>query len=166
MRKLLVLPALVAAIAVGVVAAAPAAPAATSGIVLPVGCSNPTTGAPCTVTLTSFQVASGTLQAVLQVTDTATGAPLGTVTAPVSGQAGGQCKILDLTVGPINLDLLGLVVQTNTIHLQITAQQGPGNLLGNLLCGLANALNGGGSLTQISNILNQLLNLGLLKAVP
>jgi hypothetical protein len=166
MRKLLVLPALVAAIAVGVTVAAPAAPAATNGVVLPVGCSNPTTGALCTVTLTGFTVVNGTLQAVLQVTDTATGTLLGTITAPVGGQAGGRCTILDLTVGPINLDLLGLVVQTNTIHLQITAQQGPGNLLGNLLCGLANALNGGGSLTQISNILNQLLNLGLLQAVP
>lgn len=164
MRRLLVLPALVAAIAVGVVVAAPVAPAATSGIVLPVGCTQ-ASGAPCTVTLTGFQVVNGAVQAVLQVTDTATGALLGTATAPVTG-TGGQCTILNLTVGPINLNLLGLVVQTNTIHLQITAQQGPGNLLGNLLCGLANALNGGGSLTQITNILNQLLNQGLLQAVP
>lgn len=157
---------LLSVVALGVAAfASTAAPAsaATGGVALPVGCTT-ATGAPCTVTLTGFQVVNGTLQAVLTATNTATGDLIGTVTAPVTGTRG-QCSILDLTVGPINLDLLGLVVQTNTIHLQITAQQGPGNLLGNLLCGLANALNGGGSLTQISNILNNLLNGGLLTAV-
>jgi hypothetical protein len=154
----------VSMVAIGLAAfAATAAPSkAATGVVLPVGCTT-AAGAPCTVTLTGFQVVDGTLQAVLQATDAA-GNLLGTVTAPVTGTAGGQCTILDLTVGPINLDLLGLVVQTNTIHLQITAQQGPGNLLGNLLCGLAHALDGGGSLTQISNILNRLLNGGLLTA--
>jgi hypothetical protein len=157
---------LVSVVALGVAAfasTATPASAATSGIALPVGCTTATGGA-CTVTLTGFQVVNGTLQAVLQATDAA-GNLIGTVTAPVTGTTGGQCTILDLTVGPINLDLLGLVVQTNTIHLQITAQQGPGNLLGNLLCGLANALNGGGSLTQIANILNRLLGGGLLTAV-
>jgi hypothetical protein len=40
--------------------------------------------------------------------------------------------------------------------LDITAQQGPGNLLGNLLCGVANLLNGGQSLTGLANLLNNL----------
>lgn len=46
------------------------------------------------------------------------------------------CPILDLTIGPIHLDLLGLVVDTNTIHLTITADSEDG-LLGSLLCSLA-----------------------------
>ena len=50
--------------------------------------------------------------------------------------AAGTCDILDLVLGPLHLDLLGLVVDLNQVHLQITGQQGPGNLLGNLLCGL------------------------------
>jgi len=40
-----------------------------------------------------------------------------------------SCQILDLTLGPLHLDLLGLVVDLNQVHLQITAQQGQGNLL-------------------------------------
>lgn len=82
------------------------------------------------------------------------------VTLPISsGAANGTCTILDLTIGPINLDLLGLVVQTNTIHLTITGQTGNGQLLGNLLCGLANLLNSGGNTGGIANLLNNLLGL-------
>lgn len=79
------------------------------------------------------------------------------VTLPVGGATpGGSCTILDLTLGPLHLDLLGLVVDLNQVHLTITGQTGNGQLLGNLLCGLANALNGGGGL---AGILNQLLGL-------
>jgi hypothetical protein len=38
--------------------------------------------------------------------------------------------------------------------LDITAQSGPGNLLGNLLCGVANLLN---SPTSLVTLLNQIL---------
>lgn len=80
------------------------------------------------------------------------------VTIPVlGGAAGGTCTILDLTLGPLHLDLLGLVVDLNQVHLTITGQTGNGQLLGNLLCGLANALNGNGG--SLANILNQLLGL-------
>ena len=71
------------------------------------------------------------------------------------------CPILHLVLGPIRLDLLGLVVKTNQIVLDITAVAGPGNLLGNLLCAVANLLNQtpvpepatAGLLTQILNSL-------------
>jgi hypothetical protein len=43
------------------------------------------------------------------------------------------------------------------VHLTITGQTGSGQLLGNLLCGLANALNGSGG--GLANILNNLLGL-------
>lgn len=68
-----------------------------------------------------------------------------------------SCTILTLTLGPLHLDLLGLVVDLNQVVLTITAQQGPGNLLGNLLCGIANLLSGGSPLTSITNLLNQIL---------
>ena len=45
----------------------------------------------------------------------------------------------------------------NQVHLVITAVPGAGNLLGNLLCAVANLLNGGGSLTSLSALLNELL---------
>lgn len=78
------------------------------------------------------------------------------ITLPVGGGAAtGACTILDLTLGPLHLDLLGLVVDLNQVHLTITGQTGNGQLLGNLLCGLANALNGGGG--NLATLLNRLL---------
>ncbi|HJQ73322.1 MAG TPA: hypothetical protein VJ814_00430 [Gaiellaceae bacterium] len=81
-----------------------------------------------------------------------------TVTLPVQGgNSNGTCTILDLTLGPLHLDLLGLVVDLNQVHLTITGQTGNGQLLGNLLCGLANALNGNGG--GLAGLLNNLLGL-------
>ena len=50
------------------------------------------------------------------------------------------CRVLTLTLGPLDLNLLGLRVQLNQVNLRITAIPG-GGLLGDLLCGLANLLN-------------------------
>ena len=52
----------------------------------------------------------------------------------------GACQVLNLVLGPINLDLLGLVVRTNRINLRIDAVPGAGNLLGNLLCAITGLL--------------------------
>ena len=68
-----------------------------------------------------------------------------------------SCAILHLELGPLDLNLLGLMVHLDRIVLDITAQSGPGNLLGNLLCAIANLLNGGGALSAIVNLLNQIL---------
>lgn len=51
--------------------------------------------------------------------------------------AAGECQVLDLILGPLNLDLLGLVVDLNKVHLTITANP-TGGVLGTLFCGLAN----------------------------
>jgi hypothetical protein len=72
--------------------------------------------------------------------------------APVVG-----CNVLNLTLGPLNLNLLGLVVTLNQVHLTITAVPGAGNLLGNLLCAATNLLNGGGSLSSLSALLASIL---------
>jgi hypothetical protein len=76
--------------------------------------------------------------------------------------AGNACSILALNLGPINLNLLGLVVRTNEIQLRIDAVQGPGNLLGNLLCAVTGILNpsvANTPLGQLTQILNALLAL-------
>jgi hypothetical protein len=57
------------------------------------------------------------------------------VTAPV-GIEQVSCEVLDLVLGPLDLDLLGLVVHLDRVHLNITAEPGPGDLLGNLLCAI------------------------------
>ena len=51
-----------------------------------------------------------------------------------TAQQAATCTILDLTIQPIDLFLLGLHLHTDTIHLVLTAQRG--TLLGDLLCGL------------------------------
>jgi hypothetical protein len=61
------------------------------------------------------------------------------------------CQILHLDLGPLTLDLLGLQVDLSRIVLDITAQSGAGNLLGNLLCGVANLLNDPTGLTRLLN---------------
>ena len=78
-----------------------------------------------------------------------------------------QCEILNLVLGPLDLNLLGLEIHLNQVVLDITAVPGAGNLLGNLLCAVAGLLDGGplaGLLGQLQALLNQilgLLNLGV-----
>jgi hypothetical protein len=53
-----------------------------------------------------------------------------------SAAAGTTCPVLDLVVGPLNLQLLGLIVDLNRVHLNVTATRGAG-ALGDLFCTLA-----------------------------
>jgi hypothetical protein len=50
---------------------------------------------------------------------------------------GPTCSVLDLVVGPLNLNLLGLLVNLNEVHLTVTAEP-TGGVLGSLFCNLAN----------------------------
>ena len=68
----------------------------------------------------------------------------------------GACQVLNLVLGPINLNLLGLVVRTNQINVRIDAVPGAGNLLGNLLCAVTNLLNPTGALGQLTGAINNL----------
>jgi hypothetical protein len=70
-----------------------------------------------------------------------------------------SCDILFLDLGPLNLDLLGLTIDLSQIVLDINAVPGAGNLLGNLLCAITGLLDGVGTLFQIADLLNQILNL-------
>lgn len=82
-----------------------------------------------------------------------------TVTLPVNLAAStGSCQILHLTLGPLDLNLLGLQVHLDRVVLDITAQSGPGNLLGNLLCAVAGLLDGPTGLSAILNQIAALLN--------
>jgi hypothetical protein len=72
--------------------------------------------------------------------------------------ATGTCPILHLVLGPLDLNLLGVMVHLDQVVLDITAQSGPGNLLGNLLCAVAGLLD---NPSGLANLLNQIF--GLLK---
>lgn len=177
MKKLALLVSLVLALAGGAIAAstATAAPPSSTAVAVPMtgtftdalGGTGTFTG---TYTIERVTKAGSGLAAVGTLTGTLTdsaGTVLGTVTQSVTTplQATGTCDVLNLTLGPLDLNLLGLRVQLNQVVLNITAEQGPGNLLGNLLCAVAGLLDPpttgggglGGILTSIVSLLNQIL---------
>ena len=150
---------------VGLVSAAPA-PQASPALAIPI------TGVPLlggTLTgvfnLVEFAVREGELVAVGTLTGTLTDAA-GIVQEiadfalelPVS-QANGTCDILHLELGPLDLDLLGLVVHLDKVVLDIDAESGSGNLLGNLLCAVAHLLDRNGPAAGLANLLNRILGL-------
>ena len=160
-----VLAALVAALAVtaGTVSAAPA----TGPISTPISAAQSGGTLAGVFDITSFAtnsagqlVANGTFTGTYTdpagVTQTITTAASSVVT---NASTGGGCQVLDLVLGPLHLDLLGLNVDLNQVHLNITAQPGPGNLLGNLLCSVAHLLdnNNTSGLANLLNLLNGLL---------
>src|SRR3954451_1348635 len=82
--------------------------------------------------------------------------------APAIPPSTNACQILSLHLGAIDLNLLGLRVRTNAIDALIEGVRGPGNLLGNLLCGITGLLDQNalqGPLSQIAAALNAILAL-------
>jgi hypothetical protein len=111
-------------------------------------------------TLQRFVVTDGAVTAVGRLVGSVTNTATGVVTSVVRSVAlpvavgDATCDILHLDLGPLNLDLLGLQIDLSRIVLDITAQSGAGNLLGNLLCGVAGLLDNPGGLARL---LNQIL---------
>jgi hypothetical protein len=142
---------------------------------------SPFSGVPATGTVTNgstasqvgsidvsrFAVQRGQLVALAAIRDTA-GRVLANTAIPVdlsqtrvssasfNGTQQSSCRILHLVLGPLDLNLLGLRIQLNRVVLDITAERGPGNLLGNLLCAVAGLLDPPG-LTGLANRLNQII---------
>ncbi len=172
-------PSLLATLAAFMLAAAVIAPTATSAKPAPTAVPVPVTGTftdatggtgtfTGTYTINRAAQSGGALAAVGTIAGTLTdslGATVGTVTnqavtAPLA--AAGTCDILHLTLGPLDLNLLGLVVHLDRVVLDITAQQGAGNLLGNLLCAVAGLLDpptGGGAGGGLSGLLQGIVSL-------
>jgi hypothetical protein len=113
-------------------------------------------------TPTNFSARSGNLVAAGTLTGTLTdsaGGAIGRVTRTVSTPAAvaqATCRVLDLTLGPLHLDLLGLVVDLNQVHLTINAVPVPGNLLC-AIAGLLDPIPSAGTLAAILNFLLALL---------
>jgi len=115
-----------------------------------------------TLTLKRFTVINDVVNAVGTLVGTVT-TPTGpvpiarTVSIPVALLNPATCDILHLELGPLDLDLLGLVVHLDKIVLDIDAQSGPGNLLGNLLCSVAGLLDNPGGLARLLNQILQII---------
>ena len=157
--KRLALVALVALAFTTMLGTAPAEAQTGSGITVPVtGTGTGTfTG---DFTLRRFVATEDGVAAVGQLAGTVTdsagtvvGSIVKTVTLLVTTQQA-TCDILLLELGPLHLDLLGLQIDLNRIVLEITAESGPGNLLGNLLCSIAGLLD---RPSALANLLNQIL---------
>jgi hypothetical protein len=146
-------------------AATQAAPAATQAVTLPITGTGVDTSFVGQFALQSFRFANGQLSAVGRLTGTLTNTVTGAtqtvnqlVTIPITSISA-TCQILHLELGPLDLNLLGLVVHLDRVVLDITAQSGPGNLLGNLLCAVAHLLDQSSSGSGLANLLNQILRL-------
>lgn len=132
-----------------------------------------------TLDISRFAVRGGELVAVGTVTGVVTESD-GTTTKEVtkkvalpvlSGSAAGgetgtlqaqqECQILNLVLGPLDLNLLGLQVHLDQVVLDIVAVPGAGNLLGNLLCAVAGLLDPAppNPLNLIADLLNQILGI-------
>lgn len=151
-------------------APSPSASAAVAAAPLPADTVQPVTGTLAdgteftgTISDLSTQVVDGVL--MLTGTVNGTGIPVDgtTFATPIqTAQVNDGCSILALDLGPLHLDLLGLVIDLEPVVLDITAVPGAGNLLGNLLCAVAGLLDRGGPLQGITALLNRLLTgLGL-----
>jgi hypothetical protein len=112
---------------------------------------------------------NGTFNLVGFTTPTVNGVPplaaigsfAGTLSAPngtLQSERRSRRPRLQLDLGPLHLDLLGLKVDLSRILLDITAQGGAGNLLGNLLCAVAAPLDPS-QLSTLASRLNDILAL-------
>jgi hypothetical protein len=114
------------------------------------------------IDIVNFRVIDGQLTAIGELSGTlrnAAGNIIGTITdqrirLPITFGSITSCDILRLRLGPLDLDLLGLVVHLDRVVLDITAEAGPGNLLGNLLCAIAGLLDCG---LDLNGVLRDLL---------
>jgi hypothetical protein len=127
---------------------------------------NPLTGA-LPITITKFAKQGDQLVARYFVNG-ANGAQFGPFVTPaqVIEPPEGTCEVLTLTLGPIDLNLLGLRIQLygatpeEPVTILIYAEPGPGNLLGNLICGLVGLLDEPPTVQRLNRIvrgLNEIL---------
>jgi hypothetical protein len=89
------------------------------------------------------RVLNGILTDLVTGSTSGTGGTQGTGTGVTDTIPPGDTELVDLHLGPINADILGLEVQTSQICLNLYADP-HGGLLGSLLSSLDNLLNGGG----------------------
>ena len=96
-------------------------------------------------------------QVAMPVANGGSGAGAAKTSGAITAAAIGSCDILNLVLGPLHLDVLGLVIDLNQVVLNITGTTGAGDLLGNLLCSITGLFDAASIGTQLVNLLNQLI---------
>jgi hypothetical protein len=108
-----------------------------------------------TRTLKVYGFVSGTSTTAGEVVNQRFAAIAALASGAGASRAPAVCSILNLVLGPLHLNLLGLVIDLNKVILNITGVTGA--LLGDLLCALAGLLNPGlGPLGPILNLLSKI----------
>ena len=120
------------------------------------------------LTVTGFGVARGVLQVAGTLAgwctaDDATGpafaleitvpADIGVLGAP------GACRTLRIRIDPVDVDGPRFALHTVEVVVALTAPTGPGNLVGNLLVAIGNALDSGAPATHVADLLNHVVAL-------
>ena len=106
------------------------------------------------------RILSGAIQSLLDeifadaLADAGDGDGASAAQEPPNDASPNACEILTLELGPIDLDLLGLVVETSEICLFVYAEP-DGGLLGRLLCNLTNLLDRGANQNALNALARQ-----------
>jgi len=140
------------------IAAAPST-SSTCAVTVPISTSDVTGTFSGVLCIVDFAVQNGQVVAIGTLTGTVTTAT-GAITSIVQNvvlpliSASGTChvSILHLELGPLDLNLLGVVVHLDKVVLDVSAQSG---LVGNLICAVSNLTNA----TALANLLNTILGL-------
>src|SRR5947209_2346694 len=127
----------------------PAAPALNPGLFAPLVHQAQNSIVPITITGITNQAGQLVAQGLIGINPFSAPITLSTTPGTAAGAAAPATPILNLHIDPIHLSLLGLNVDTSAICVDISAQPGPGNLLGNLLSNVAHLLDQGVSLGDI-----------------
>ena len=82
------------------------------------------------------------------------------MTVGLSPTASGATPVLTLTLPPLDIDLLGVEVKTaEPITVTVSAVEGNGNLLGNVLTAVSSLLNTQGIGAALNNVLGSVVGL-------
>jgi hypothetical protein len=113
------------------------------------------------LTATQLSDLSSNLSGLLNGALGAIGSTTNAATGGASVSSTGTTQILHLSLGPVDLNLLGLLVHLDNcnngpVTVDITAQSGSGNLLGNLLGSLSHLLDSNANINGLLNHINQI----------
>jgi hypothetical protein len=116
------------------------------------------------VTSALTQVLNGILTDLTTGSTTGTGGTIGSSTGSTDTIPAGDCELVDLHLGPINANILGLQITTSEICLNVFADPN-GGVLGSLLCSLDDLLSNPATAhaqnALVRNILSDIARLGL-----
>jgi hypothetical protein len=84
--------------------------------------------------------------------------PIGSTSRALASADASPCGTLSLVLGPLQLDVLGNVVQLNESNVDVIAVPGAGERLKNRLCGVTALMDAAATSAEVVRMLNRLLD--------